>query len=60
MVALRPRGPVGDPHRAALHPATRVDVVVAAGRVAVSGGAPAGIDAEGVRARAAEARQRLW
>jgi 5-methylthioadenosine/S-adenosylhomocysteine deaminase len=60
LVALRPAGPVGDPHGAALDGATRVDVVIASGRVAVRDGIPCAVDAEAVHARAAEARQRLW
>jgi 5-methylthioadenosine/S-adenosylhomocysteine deaminase len=60
LVALRPTGPVGDPHRAALDSATRVDLVVVAGEPLVSDGRPALIDAERVDARANESRERLW
>ncbi len=60
MVALRPAGATGDPHRAALDARTRVELVVASGEVVVSRGRPAAADAEAVDARAAEARERLW
>ena len=60
LVALRPSGPVGDPHRAALDAATRVDVVVCGGEPAVSAGRPSLIDAERIDARANESRERLW
>jgi 5-methylthioadenosine/S-adenosylhomocysteine deaminase len=60
LVALRAAGPVGEPHRAALDPTTRVRVVVGAGQVLVSRGRPLAADAEAIDARAAEARERLW
>jgi 5-methylthioadenosine/S-adenosylhomocysteine deaminase len=60
LVALRPAGPVGEPHRAALDPAARVRVVIASGEVLVSRGRPLAADAEAIDARAAEARERLW
>ena len=60
LVALRPSGAVGDPHRAALDAATRVDVVVCGGEPVVSAGRPSLIDAERIDARANESRERLW
>jgi cytosine/adenosine deaminase-related metal-dependent hydrolase len=60
MVALRPAGPAGEPHRAALDARTRVDAVVASGEVVVSRGRAVAADAEAIDARAAEARRRLW
>jgi cytosine/adenosine deaminase-related metal-dependent hydrolase len=60
LVALRPSGPAGDPHRAALDAGTRVELVIAGGAVVVSDGHPAFVDAEAVDARANESRERLW
>jgi cytosine/adenosine deaminase-related metal-dependent hydrolase len=61
LVALRPAAPAGDdPAGAALAADTRVDVVVAAGEVLVSGGRPRLATAEAIDARAREARERLW
>jgi 5-methylthioadenosine/S-adenosylhomocysteine deaminase len=60
LIGLRPAGPVGEPHRAALDPTTRVRVVVGSGEVLVSRGRPLVADAEAIDARAAEARERLW
>ncbi len=60
LVGLRPAGPVGEPHRAALDAGARVELVVASGEVVVSGGRPRATDAEATDTQAAEARERLW
>jgi cytosine/adenosine deaminase-related metal-dependent hydrolase len=60
LVVLRPSGPVGDPHRAALDAATRVEAVIAGGDVVVSDGRPALVEADAIDARASESRGRLW
>ncbi len=61
LVALRPAAPAGDdPAAAALAAETRVDLVVAAGEVLVSGGRPRLAAADAIDARAREARERLW
>jgi cytosine/adenosine deaminase-related metal-dependent hydrolase len=59
-VALRPASPADDPHEAALAEDTRVDVVVASGKVLVRDGRACVVDAGAIDARAGEARQRLW
>ena len=60
LVALRPAGPVDDPHRTALEAGTRVDAVIAGGELVVSCGDPVAIDAEAIVARASQSRERLW
>ena len=60
LVALRPAKPVRDPAAAAMAAGTSVDVVVASGEVVVSGGRALVADADGIDARAREARERLW
>lgn len=60
LVALRPAAPVHDPAAAAMAADTIVDLVVASGEVVVSGGRALVADADGIDARAREARERLW
>jgi 5-methylthioadenosine/S-adenosylhomocysteine deaminase len=63
LVALRPAEPAADraaAAAAAMAASTRVDVVVIAGEVRVSGGRAQVADADAIDARAREARERLW
>jgi hypothetical protein len=63
LVALRPAEPAAGraaAAAAAMAASTRVDVVVIAGEVRVSGGRAQIADADAIDARAREARERLW
>lgn len=60
LVVLRPSAAGADPHAMALAATTRVEAVMASGRVLVRDGVALEADAEAIDARAAEARRRLW